>query len=112
MSLSLTLPGPSWTCSRVGIMTRMTVPGRTPLSRASVYDASTSPGSAWLGIRPESSLTVCGRLADGISNNANESRGIGLLQVSQPAGKFTGPGTGVTAATCGMLASVGSGWAL
>ena len=33
---------------------------RTPLSRARVKDASTSPGSDWRGIRPDSSVTIRG----------------------------------------------------
>jgi hypothetical protein len=76
----LTLAGPSLTCSGVGVRTWITEPIRTPLSLASVYEASTSLGRAWFGIRPESSLTIRDRLAGGTSKTPKAPVSIGLRQ--------------------------------
>ena len=85
---------------------------RTPLSLARVYEARTSSGLDWSGIRPESSLTIRPRSAGGASKTPKEPWSIGLRQEEQRAPTVIGPGADVTWATWGMRASDGSGWLL
>ncbi len=93
----------------VGVRIWITEPIRTPLSLARVYEASTSSGFDWSGIRPESSLTVRRRPAGPISKTPNALRSIRFRQVSQRWTTFTGPGAGVTDLTSGRRDSDGSG---
>jgi hypothetical protein len=57
---------------------------RTPLSRARVKDASTSPGSDWRGIRPDSSDIIRGSCPGGTSLTRKFLKSIGVWQDAQP----------------------------
>ena len=89
--------------------TRITEPMRTPLSWASVKDASTSPGSDWCGIRPERSVTSRGSCRSGATETRKLLVSIGVRQDAQRGLSLIGTRTGVTDATSGSPASCGSG---
>ena len=72
---------------------------RTPLSRARVKDASTSPGSDWRGIRPDRSVTIRGSCPGGTSLTRKLSVSIGLRQDAQPTASLMVTGTGVAEET-------------
>jgi len=59
--------GPPFSWATLASWVRITEPTRTPLSWASVKDASTSRGSDGSGIRPESSITIRGSCPGGTS---------------------------------------------
>ena len=98
-------------CARLASWARITEPTRTPFSWARVNDASTSPGSDWRGIRPDSSITIRGRSRGGTSLISRLLASIGLRQDAQRAAP-NAAGTGVTDLTFGTRASCGSGWPL
>ena len=75
---------PPSSCACVASWVRITEPMRTPLSWARVKDASTSPGSDWSGIRPDSSVTIRGSCPGGTSLTRKFSVSIGLRQDAQP----------------------------
>lgn len=96
-------------CAWLSNDTRINVPMCTPLSLASVYDASTSLADDWSGSRPETSFTIRGRLRGGTSQITKLLASIGLRQDEQRGAAVTGATTGVTDATEGRRASCGSG---
>jgi hypothetical protein len=101
--------GPPFSWVTLASWVRITEPTRTPLSWASVKDASTSWGSDGSGIRPESSITIRGSCPGGTSLIRVFSVSIGFRQDAQPNVTAKAAGTGVTATTCGSRASCGSG---
>jgi hypothetical protein len=88
--------------------TWITVPTPTPMSCCIRNDASTSPGESWFGIRPATSLTICGRSAGatpprvksvGLMGRAHEHVGVPVAY----------PRISVADATPGSFASAGIG---
>ena len=90
-------PPRSW--ARLASRARITEPTRTPLSCASVKEASASPGWDGSGIRPESSIAIRGSCPGGTSLIRVLSVSIGFRQDAQPSVTAKAAGTGVTEVT-------------
>ena len=88
--------GPPLSCARLATWARITEPTRTPLSWASVNDASTSSGSDWSGIRPDRSVTIRGSSRGGTSLISRLSVSIGVRQDAQRSLPLNAAGTGVS----------------